>query len=132
MPLTKYRTPFTKRIILGDVSQVANLTIPINNYDPIIFGNIASNTSSVFTTNFSNIGNALDSNSAYAIELSNGRFFFLNTTTTKASANSTATILTVLGFPLILGGTCPSSFNNGITTNSLGLVTSITVSGTCD
>jgi hypothetical protein len=104
MPLTKYRTPFTKRIILGDASQTGNLTIPINNYDPIIFGNIASNTSSVFTTDFSNIGNALDSNSAYAIELSNGRFFFLDTSTTKTSANSTATILTVLGFPLVLSG----------------------------
>lgn len=104
MPLTKYRTPFTKRIILGDALQFGSLTIPINNYDPIIFGNIASNTSSVFTTDFSNIGNALDSNSAYAIELSNGRFFFLDTTTTKTSANSTATILTVLGFPLVLSG----------------------------
>jgi len=104
MPLTRYSTPFKKRIILGNTSQTANLSIPINNYDPIIFGNVASNTSSVFTTDFPNIGNALDSNSAYAIELSNGRFFFLDTTTTKTSANSTATILTILGFPLVLSG----------------------------
>jgi hypothetical protein len=33
----------------------------------------------------------------------------------------------------VLGDTgCPTPYNNGIVTNSLGLVTSITVSGTCD
>ncbi len=38
----------------------------------------------------------------------------------------------VLSLPLIPGNSCPSSYNDGITTNSSGLVTSITVSGICD
>ncbi len=103
-------TPRTKRIILGDVSQYSNSVIPFTNYDPFLYDTIQSNTTTSISFS-SQIGSQLNSNSAYVIELSNGRYFFVDTSSTISSANSTATILNNLGFPLILSGENFSGIN---------------------
>lgn len=105
MPLIlDYRQAYKKRIMLGITSEYSNVCIPNNNYDPIFYGKISSNTTSVITIDTSiSIGGILDSNSAYCIELDNGRFFYIDTTTTKTSDNSTATILSY-GYPFIASG----------------------------
>jgi len=90
-----------KRIMLGTTSEYANTIIPFTNYDPLIYTSVSSNTTSVFTFS-SNIGASLDTNSAYVVELANGRYFFLDTSATKTSNDTTGTIITDVGIPLIL------------------------------
>jgi len=93
------------RLMLGSASQTANVSIPIANYDPLVIGQISSNTTSSITfSDISNIGSLLNSNSAYAIQLTNGRYFYIDTSATITNANSTATIITNLGFPIINSG----------------------------